>query len=148
MLGELARRIGILVEIVPVGFVVAEQAVHHRAGERAVGAGADQYRQIRLPHRSVHVNVDGDDLGVTLFAGARRVRHDVDLGVHRVGAPDHDQIGFRHLPRIGAGKEAGAGDEAGPGRIDADGGKEAGIFLGMPEPIDAVTHHIAHGASV
>ena len=43
---ELARRVGVAFEIVPVGFAVAEQAVHHRAGQRAVGAGPDQHRQI------------------------------------------------------------------------------------------------------
>ena len=148
MLGELARRVGVAIEIIPVGFAVAEQAMHHRAGERAVGAGPDQHRQIGLLHGGVHVDVDDDDLGAALLAGAGRVRHHVDLGVDRIGAPDHHQIGFRHLARIGAGELAGAGDEAGPGRIDADGGEEAGIFLGMAQAVDAVAHHVAHGAGV
>ena len=148
MLGKLARRIGVAVEIVPVGFVVAEQAMHHRAGERAVGARPDQHRQVGLPHRSVHINVDGDDLAAALFAGAGRMRHHVDLGVHRVGAPDHDQIGLRHFARIGAGEQAGARDETGPGRIDADGGEEAGIFLGMPQAVNAVAHDVAHRAGI
>ena len=148
MLGKLARRVGVAVEIIPIRLAVAEQAMHHRAGERAVGAGPDQHRQIGLLHGGVHIDVDHDELGGPLLAGARRVRHHVDLGVHRIGAPDHHQIGLRHLARIGAGELAGAGDEAGPGRIDADGGEEAGIFLGVAQAVDAVAHHEAHGAGV
>ena len=72
--------------------------------------------EIGLLHRAVHVDVDGDDLGAALLAGARRVGHHVDLGVHRVGAPDHDQVGLRHLARIGPGDPAGAGGKAGVGR--------------------------------
>ena len=77
-----------------------------------------------------------------------RVRHHIDLGVDRIGAPDHDQIGLRHLARIGPGEPPGAGDEAGPGRIDADGREEAGIFLGVAQAVDAVAHHQAHRAGV
>ena len=94
--------------------------MHDRAGQRAVGAGPQQHRHVGLLHGAVHVDVDRDDLGAAFFAGARRMRHHVDLGRHRVGAPDHHQVGFRHLARIGAGELAGAGDEAGPGRVDAD----------------------------
>ena len=148
MLGELARRVGVALEIIPIGLAVAEQAMHHRAGERAVGAGPDQHRQIGLLHGRVHVDVDDDDLGAALLAGARRVRHHVDLGVGRIGAPDHHQVGLRHFARIGAGELAGAGDEAGPGRIDADGREEAGIFLGMAQAMDAVAHDIAHRAGI
>ncbi len=146
--GELVRRVGVALQIIPVGFAVAEQAMHHRAGQRAVGAGPDQHRQVGLFHGRVHVDVDGDDLGAAFLAGARRVRHHIDLGVHRIGAPDHHAIGLRHFARIGAGELAGAGDEAGEGRIDADGGEEAGIFLGVAQAMDAVALHIAHGAGI
>ena len=86
---EFARHVGVAVEIVAVGIAVAEQAMHDRAGERAVGAGPDQHRQIGLLHRAVHVDVDGDDLGAALLAGAHRMRHHIDLGGDRIGAPDH-----------------------------------------------------------
>ena len=122
--------------------------MHHRASERAVGAGPDQHRQVGLLHGAVHVNVDDDDLGAAFLAGARGVRHHVDLGVHRIGAPDHHQIGFRHFARIGAGEFSGAGDESGPGRIDADGGEEARILFGVAQAVDAVAHQVAHGAGV
>ena len=137
-----------LFEIVPVRLAVAEQAMHHRAGERAVGAGLHHHGEIGLLHRAVHVDVDRDDLGAALLAGARRVRHHVDLGVDRIGAPDHDQIGFRHLARIGTGDPAGAGGKAGVGRVDADGGVKARVFLGVAQPMDAVALHEAHGAGV
>ena len=122
--------------------------MHHRAGERAVGAGLHHHGEIGLLHRAVHVDVDRDDLGAALLAGARRVRHDVDLGVHRIGAPDHDQIGLRHLARIGTGDPAGAGGKAGVGGVDADGGMKAGVFLGVAQPMDAVALHETHGAGV
>ena len=122
--------------------------MHHRAGERRVGAGLHQHREIGLLHGAVHVDVDRDDLGAALLAGAGRVRHHVDLGVDRIGAPDHDQIGLRHLARIGAGDLAGAGGKADVGAVDADGGVEAGVFLGVAQPVDAVAHHQAHGAGV
>ncbi len=44
------------------------------------------------------------------------VRHHVDLCVHGVRAPDHDEIGHPHLARVDAADLAGAGGEADPGR--------------------------------
>src|SRR5207302_826012 len=83
-----------------------------------------------------------------LFARAHRMGHHVDLRVDRIGAPDHHAIGFRHLARVGPGELAGAGDEAGPGRIDADGGVKAGIFLHVAKAVDAVAHDEAHRARI
>ena len=103
MLGKLARRVGVTIKVVPIGLVVAEQTMHHGAGECAIGAGPDQHRQIGLPHRAIHIDIDRDDLGAALLAGAGRMRHHIDLGVHRVGAPDHHHVGLRHFARIGAG---------------------------------------------
>ena len=145
---EFARRIGVAIEIIPVGSAVAEQAMHDRAGQRAVGAGLNQHRKIGLLHGAVHVDIDRDDLGAALLSRARRMRHHIDLGGDRVGAPDHHQIGLRHFARIGAGKPAGAGDETGPGRVHADGGLKAGIFLDVAQPVDAVAHHKAHRAGI
>ena len=122
--------------------------MHHRAGQRAVGAGLDQHRQVGLLHGAVHVDVDGRDLGAALFARAHGVRHHVDLGIDRVGAPDDHQIGLRHLARIDAGDAPDAGGKTGIGRIDADRGMEAGIFLGVAQPVDAVAHDQAHGAGI
>jgi hypothetical protein len=90
MVREFVRRVGVAFQIIPIRLAVAEQAMHHRAGERAVGARPDQHRQISLFHSRVHVDIDDRDLGAALFAGARRVRHHIDLGVGRIGPPDHD----------------------------------------------------------
>ncbi len=50
---QFARHVGVAVEIIPVGGAVAEQAMHHRTGQRAVGAGLDQHREIGLLHGAV-----------------------------------------------------------------------------------------------
>ena len=106
---ELGGDVGVTRKIVAIRLAVAEQAMHDRAGERRVGARSDQHREIGLLHGAVAVDVDRHDLRPALFSRAGGVRHHVDLGVDDVGAPDHDQIGFRHLARIGAGEPAGAG---------------------------------------
>ena len=144
---ELARAVGVALEVVPIGVAVAEEHVHDRAGERAVGAGAHEQGHVGLLHGGVHVDVDGDDLGAALLAGPHRVGHHVDLG-DRVGAPDHDAVGLRHLARIGPGELARAGDVAGPGHVGADGGVLAGVFLDVAQAVDAVAHHEAHGARI
>ena len=145
---ELARRVGIVVEIVPIGVAVAEQAVHDGARQRAVGAGLYQHRQVGLLHCAVHVDIDCSDLGAAFLARADRVGHHIDLGVHRIGAPDHHQIGFRHFARIDAGDAPYSGGKTGIGGIDADGRMKAGIFLDVAQPMDAVAHDEAHGAGV
>ena len=122
--------------------------MHHRAGERAVGARLDHDRQIGLLHCPVHVDIDGHDPGAALLAGAGRVGHHVDLGVDRIGPPDHHEVRFRHLARIGAGDLAGAGGKAGPGGIVADGLVERRVALDVAQPVDAVAHHQAHGAGI
>src|SRR5262252_9664643 len=81
MFGEFAWRIGVAIEIIPVGLAVSEQTMHHGTSERAVGTGTDQHRQIGLLHGAVHVDVDGDDLRAPFLARAGRVRHHVDLSI-------------------------------------------------------------------
>ncbi len=76
------------------------------------------------------------------------MRHHIDLGGDRVGAPDHHQIGLRHFALIRTGKPSGAGDETGPGRVHADGGLETGIFLDVTQPVNAVAHHQSHRAGI
>ncbi len=145
---EFLRHIGVAVHVVPVGEPLAEQYVHDGAGERAVGAGLHAQRDVGLGHGAVLVDVDGDDLGAALLPRLDGVMHDVDLGVHRVGAPDHDQIGFRHLARIDAGQAARAGDETRPGERRADGGEHLRVLLHVAQAIDAVAHDEAHGAGI
>jgi len=122
--------------------------MHHRTGQRGVGARLHQHGEIRLLHGAVHINVDRRDLGAAFLARAGGVGHDVDLGVHRIGAPDHHQIGFRHFARIGSGDAPRPGGKTAKRRIDADGGMETGIFFDVAQPVDAVAHHQTHGAGV
>ena len=95
--------------------------MHHAAGERAVGAGPQDDLDVGLLHGVVVVDVDGRDLGAAFLAGAHRMRHHVDLGIHRVGAPDHDKVGDAHLARIDAGDLAGADRKSDASDVGADG---------------------------
>ncbi len=122
--------------------------MHDAAGESAVGAGPQQYLDVGLLHGVVVVDVDRRDLRAAFLARAHRMRHHVDLGVHGIGAPDHDQVGDAHLARIDAGDLAGADGEPDAGNVGANGRVEAGIFLHMRKAVDAVAHHQPHGAGV
>ena len=142
------RIVGVFFEIGAVGHAVAEQHMHDRAGQRAVGAGLQHQAHVGLLHGRVVVDVDDDDLGAALLARADGVGHHVDLRDHRIGAPDHHAVGLRHLARVGAAQRAGAHHPAGPGEIGADRAEEAGIFLGVAQPLDAVALHQPHRAGV
>ena len=122
--------------------------MHHRAGKRPVRPGLQDQRDIRLLHRLVAIDIDDSNLRPTLLPRPDRVGHDVDLRRDRIGPPDHDEIGFRHLARIGPGEAAGAGDIAGPRRVGADRVELAGVLLGVAQPMDAVALHQPHGAGV
>ena len=65
---QLARAVGVLLQVRPVGVAVAEQHVHHRAGERAVRARPQHEAEVGLLDRAVAVDVDGDDLRAALLA--------------------------------------------------------------------------------
>ena len=140
--------IGVARHIVTVGEVITQQDVHDGDGQCAIGAGAEHQRHIGLLHGAVAVDIDGDDLGAALLAGADGVGHDVDLGGDGIGAPDDDAIALGHLLGIGAGEPAGAGDEAGPGGAGADGVVLQRIAARQAQPLDAVAMHMAHGAGV
>ena len=145
---EFARAIGVLVEIIPVGIPIAKQYVHDRTGQRAVGAGFDAQEHVGLFGGGVAIGVDHHQACAAFVAGADGVAHDIDLGRGGIGAPDHDDVGFRHLARVDTGQLAGAGHVTIPGEGGADGGVLAGITFGMTQAIDTVTHHQAHGAGV
>ena len=102
MPGEFARGIGVFLKIGPIGMAIAEQHMHHRAGECPVGAGANQHLDIRLLHGAGVVDVDAGDLRTPVLARQHGVGHHIDLGVHRIAAPDHDQVGLLHLARVHA----------------------------------------------
>src|SRR5665811_1411774 len=143
---ELTRAIGVAIHIVAIRKTFAEQHMHDAAGEGAVGAGPQDDLDVGLLHGVVVVDVDRRDFGAALFPGAHRMRHHIDLGVHGIGAPDHDQVGDDHLARIDACDLAGADGKSHTGDIRADRRVEAGIFLHMRKAVDAVAHYEAHGA--
>src|SRR4029434_7026147 len=101
-----------------------------------------------LLHGVVVVDIDRRDLRAAFLPRAHRVGHYIDLGVDRVGDPDHNQIGDTHLAGIDAGDLAGADGESAARGADADRRVEAGVFLHMREAIDAVAHHQTHGAGI
>src|SRR5205823_3061986 len=122
--------------------------MHDGAGEGAIGAGPQDDLDVRLLHGVVIVDVDRGDLRTAFLAGADRMRHHVDLSVHGISAPDHDEVGDAHLARIDAGNLAGADRKPDPGDVGANGGVEAGIFLYMRKAVDAVAHHEPHRAGI
>jgi hypothetical protein len=99
-------------------------------------------------HGVVVVDVDRRDPGAAFFSGTHRMRHHIDLGIHRVGAPDHDQIRDAHLARIDARHLAGAGGKSHARDGRADRRIEARVFFHVREPVDAVAHHEPHGAGI
>ncbi len=145
---EPRRVVGVFFEVFPVRQPLAEEHVHDRAGERAVGAGLEDQAHVGLLHRGVVVDVYDDDLRAALLAGAHRMRHHVHLRGDRVGAPDHDAVRFRHLARVRAGQPPGAHDVAGPCEIGADRVEEPRILLGVPQAIDGISLHEPHRAGV
>ena len=104
--------------------------------------------EIGLLHRRVLIDVDDDDLRAAFLARLDGVGHDIDLGDHGIGAPDHHAVGFRHLARIGPAQRARPHHPAGPGQIGADRTEEAGVLLGVAQPVDAVALHQPHRAGI
>ena len=143
---ELARCVGVALHIVPIRMAVAKQHMHHCTGQSAVRAGTETEMHISLARRGVEIGIDNDDFGAARFACLNGMAHDVHLRRRRVGAPNDDQVRFRHFARIDALQLAGAGLETEPRHIDADGGVELGITLGVAQAVDAVAHQKAHGA--
>ena len=125
MLFQSARVVGVFFEIGAIGHAIAEQDMHDRASECAIGAGLQDQSEIRLLHRCILVDVDDDDPGTAFLARLDGVGHHIDLRDHSVGAPDHHAVGFRHLARVGPAQGACPHHPAGPGQIGADRAEEA-----------------------
>jgi hypothetical protein len=111
-------------------------------------SGPQQDLDVGLLHGVVVVDVDRRDPGAPFLPGAHRMRHHIDLGIHGIGAPDHDHVGDAHLARIDAGDLAGADRKPDAGDVGADGRVEARILLHMRKAVDAVAHHQPHRASI
>ena len=145
---EFRAEIGVAGHISAVGQPVAEQHMHGGDGQRPVGARPQDEAHIGLFHGGRAVNVDDHDPGPALLAGAHGVGHHVDLGMHRIGAPDDHAVALGHLLWIDAAEQAGAGDIARPGSADADGLVLPRIALGGAQAPQPVALHMAHGACI
>lgn len=141
---EPRRIIGEAGHVIAVGITVAEGDVHDGAGECRIRAGANNEAHVRLFHGRIVVDIDHDDLCATLLARFHRMGHDIDLGGHRIGTPDDDDIGLADLARIGTAQRAGAHHIARPGHVGANGAEEAGIFLGVAQTFNGVSLHLPH----
>src|SRR6185437_7584992 len=93
---------------------------------------------VGLLHGVVVVDVNRRDPGATLLLGARSMGHHIDLSVHRIGTPDHDQVRHAHLARIHARYLAGADGKADARDVGADRVIKPRIFLYMGQAIDAI----------
>ena len=141
---QFGRTVGVALEIGTIGIAFAEQHMHDAAGEGTVGAGAQDDFDIGLLHGVIVVDVDSRDPGAAFLARTAGVGHHVDLGIHRICAPDDDQVGDPHFARIDAGNPPGADGESDACDVGAYCGIEPGVFLDMGESVDAVAHDNAH----
>ncbi len=145
---EPGRVVGVSRHISAVGMALLEQYVHDRAGERPVGAGQRRQVQIGGLGAGGAVGIDDDELGPALAPGDRDMGHHVDLGRHRVAAPDDDQVRFTHLAPVYAAFDPDAGQPAGIGERVADRQILARIAHRVAQPVDAVALHQAHGPGI
>ena len=122
--------------------------MHHRAGQRGIGAGPQRQMHVRHRRGAGAVRIDHHQPGATLLPCARDMRHHVDLGGHRVAAPHHDQVGARHLARVRSDEAADAGHPASLADRRADRLGLAGIAHDVAQPVDAVALHQPHRASI
>ncbi len=145
---EPRRIVGVARHVIPIGKPVAERHVHHRAGQRAVAAGAQHQVRVRHLRGAVAIRIHNHEFRPPRLASASNVGHDVDLGGHGVAAPHHDQVALRHFARIRAGDAANSGLPARLADHRADGGALARVAHRMPQPVDAVALHQTHRAGV
>ena len=122
--------------------------MHDRHRKRAIGARAEDEAHIGLFHGRVAIDVDDHDFRTALFSAAHGVSHDIDLGMHRIGAPDDDAVTLGHLLGIDATEQAGAGNVARPGKADADRVVLVGIATHGAQALNAVAMHMAHGSGI
>ena len=140
--------VGVARHVGAVGVAVAERHVHHRAGQRAVGAGARRQMQVRRRRGRRAIRIDHHQFRSALFPRACDVRHHVDLGGDGIAAPHHDQVRLRHLARIDAAALADAGLPAGFRQRGADGEVLPRVAHDVAQPVDAVALHQAHRAGI
>ncbi len=142
--GQLVRAVGVGAQVVPVGEALGEEHVHDRAGQRAVGAGARSEMQVGLRGGVGAVGVYHHERGAAAL-GRHRVAHHVDLGVDRVAAPDHHQVGVLvDLAQVHPALGSHPRGPAGVGERHADRRVVARVPQGVAQAVDAVALDQAH----
>ena len=148
VLGELVRGVGVPAHVRPVRVALGEEHVHHRAGQRGVRPGPEGEVHVRPLRRARAVGIDHDQGGAAALR-ARHVGHHVHLGVDRVPAPDHHQVGvLADLAQVGAALDPGARDPPGVRQGHADRRVPARVAHRVAEPVDPVPLDQPHGAGV
>ncbi len=135
-------------EEVPVGQPVAEQNMDRRRRQRAVRAGLEHQMHVGLFGSAGAVRVDHDEFRAPRFPRPGHMGHEIDLGVHRIAAPDDDHVAFQHFQRVDPVTRADAYVPASLGDVHADRVVLPCVALGMAEAMNAVTLHAAHCAGV
>ena len=125
------RKIGVTGEKIAIGQPLGQQHVHHRAGQRPVGAGFEREMHVSLRRRRRTVGIDDHQLGTALAPCLLCPVHEVDLRMHRITAPDDDQVRMHDFTRVDTTLDADAGKPARVGQRDAEG-------LALPRPAGQV----------
>ena len=143
---DLVVEIGQPGQVVPVHIPFRDEDVHHAERQRRIRPGPHDERHVGRLDGGGAVDVDDREQPAAL-PGTSDVGHHVDLGRYRVAAPGHDEVGVRHLARIGADELADARLPAGFGRRHADRGLLAAVAFHVPEAVDAPALDDAHVAA-
>ena len=122
--------------------------MHDGASQSAIGSRLDNIFVVSLLHGACVINIDTDHFGRPVFTGDVDVGHHINLRVHGIATPYHDQIRLLHLARINAGNAPRSGKITRPTQGDAKSAIHAGIILGMGQALNAIAHDEAHGASI
>ena len=122
---QFGAMIGEVTQIVTVRQAFLEQYMHDGCGERTVCAGTDHQMKISLGGGFGSVRVHHDKLGAAL-PGCCDLSHQMHLGVHRIAAPDDNQVRLRHFTRVNAVFDAHACSPSRIWQISANGANVAG----------------------
>ncbi len=145
---EFAGAGGVTRHVVAIGEAFGEQHMHDPERQCRIRTGARHQMQVGLLGRAGTIGIDDEKSGPAGFAGARDMRHHVDLRGDRIGAPNHDQVRARHLARVGPAFGARPRKPSRVGKRDADRRILARIAHRVAQALDSVALHEAHRPGV
>lgn len=138
-------------EIVTIRQSIPQQHMHHRAGKGAIGTRTEHQMLIGLFGGGVAVGIDHNDLGPTRLARLARLRdvgHHLHLGMHSVGAPQHDDIGVGDFQRRCSELFTYASDPSWIGGARAYAASLTAVAKDICQAINAVALNQTHGARI